>query len=436
MKGNLFRAAVLSCVILAGPAESESRFIVRNDSGLPAMQATCVMAGCNVVRGLDGSLGQLFLVTTADSTNPNLFLPLLLSQPGVSNVELDVLNVFSGPPASSTVPSVLWDSAPVSYFGTNVWHGFLNQPAAQIIRLADTQTTFNVSGSGIVAVIDTGVDPNHPVLKNVLVPGYDFTRNQDGMADEKGDVNQSTAAVVDGAQPVMVNQSTAAVVDQSTAAVVDNPQYAAFGHGTMTAGIIHLVAPKAFIMPLKAFRADGTGYLSDILRAIHRGVQNNAKILSMSFSMSSYSRELERAVNYANGNGVICVASVGNDGQNVLVYPAAFAGRVMGVASTNNNDQRSTFSNYGQGLVWVAAPGEGIMTTYPWGTYAAGSGTSFSAPFVAGTAALLLDIQSSLSPSQAAQAVAHAKWISPDLGNGRLDTYQAVLAQRNAARVW
>ena len=65
----------------------------------------------------------------------------------------------------------------------------------------------------------------------------------------------------------------------------------------------------------------------------------------------------------------------------------------MGVASTNNSDQRSTFSNYGNKIVWVAAPGEGIVTTYPFGSYAAGWGTSFSSPLVSGTAALLSNMQ-------------------------------------------
>ena len=126
------------------------------------------------------------------------------------------------------------------------------------------------------------------------------------------------------------------------------------------------------------------------------------------------------------------MASAGNDGQNVLVYPAAQS-YVMGVGSTSNYDTRSSFSNYGSD-VWVVAPGEGVTTTYPYGTYAAGWGTSFSAPMVSGTAALLVGLSSSVNEQSAQAAIAHAKWISTDTGYGRLDVYTAVKAWKTASR--
>jgi subtilisin family serine protease len=100
----------------------------------------------------------------------------------------------------------------------------------------------------------------------------------------------------------------------------------------------------------------------------------------------------------------------------------------MGVASTTNYDQRSSFSNYGSSVVWVAAPGEGVVTLYPYGTYAATWGTSFSTPMVAGAASLLLDLQSQCSESQAATSVAHADYVGPDMGYGRLNLFQALLS--------
>src|SRR5262249_13609211 len=181
------------------------------------------------------------------------------------------------------VPAALYDATPVSYFGTTVREGYVTQPAAQIIGLAATQNAFGVRGSGIVAVIDTGVDSTHPALAGALVPGYDFTRNRAG-ADEKGDVGQSTTAVIDQSTTAVVDQSTTAVIAQSSAAELNQPQYQAFGRGTMVGGVVRLVAPGAMIMPLKAFHADGTGYASDVIRAIYFAVHNHARVLNMSFS--------------------------------------------------------------------------------------------------------------------------------------------------------
>ncbi len=420
--------------LVATQAQAENRFIVRETGGLPVMEAICTLLGCDVAEGLDGTLGQVFLVTTSDATDPKTFLEELLQETGVVDAELDLLAHTAD--SGYHIPSALRDTKPVDYFGTTVPEGYVNQPANQIVGLSTTQSDFDVKGAGVVAVIDTGIDPSHPALKNVLVPGYDFTRNQSGEADEKQDVTLTHKPYA--STPRWTSPNIAAAVDQSTAAVVDkNPGYADFGHGTMVAGVIHVVAPGASLMPLKAFKANGTGYASDIIRAIYWAEQNDANVINMSFNLAAYSEEVAKALDRATLEGIICVAAAGNEGKEILVYPAALKD-VMGVASTTNEDQRSTFSNYGPKLVWVAAPGEGIVTTYPFSTYAAGWGTSFSAPYVSGVAALMLDYEGSLlrdiklflDQSDAANATAHAKWINAELGHGRLDAYQAVQAWR------
>src|SRR5205823_4978712 len=200
---------------------------------------------------------------------------------------------------------------PVPYYGATVWRGYVTQPGNRLVQTDATHATFGATGSGvIVAVIDTGVDPDNAVLKPVLVGGYDFTRNVKG-GSEKLDVSATPDS--SQAQTSEVNQRTVAVLDQRTVAVLDGTKYAAFGHGTMTAGVVHLVAPLAKIMPLKAFGADGSGYVSDVMRAIYWAQKNGATVINMSFDFSSYSPELKNAINFVSNRGIVCVASAGND---------------------------------------------------------------------------------------------------------------------------
>jgi len=428
MRSRYFVIAVLFVGITAAQSASAqpSRLIVRDTLGLTHLSILCSLLGCNVIHGLGDPSQQLFLVAQTNVLAPLSNLTnLLLLQVGIVDVQVDQLLTLVSPP-SSVIPAGLTDPLPIDYYGTLVWNGYLSQPANLIIRTAQTQSEYQVSGAGTVAVIDTGVDPLHPALAPVLLPGYDFTRDTAG-ADETGDLDHSTVAVLDGGggTPVVVSPALAAVVTAAGATSLSNPQYAAFGHGTMTAGLVHLVAPTANILPLKAFSADGSGYLSNVLQAIYYATNHGSKVISMSFDFSSSSSELSAAINYADSQGVICVASAGNSGEEVKTYPASL-NYVMGVASTSDSDTQSSFSNYGSQVVWVAAPGENIVSTYPFGTYASSSGTSFSAPLVSGTAALLVDMDNSVDPTAAANAIAHAKYISSNLDHGRLDTYLAV----------
>ena len=432
-------AAVLLLACLAVPAvnaqiqifvpsgHAQSRVIVRDNLGLPGLQDTCLLLGCQVRYGLGDPNGQVFLVTLPSILDVGTFLNSLNLQVGIVDAEVDFKLRTS---QASSAPPALKDQAPFNYYGQTVADGYVNQPATQLIRMLDAQQDWQITGTGIVAVIDTGVDTGHPVLQPVLLPGYDFTRNRSG-ADEKADVTQSTEAVLDG-NIGWVSQSTEAVLDQSTEAVLDQSQYAAFGHGTMTAGLVHLVAPTAQILPLKAFGPDGSGYASDVIRAIYYAGRANATVLSMSFSLPTSSKELTAAIKNAVKNGEIPVAAVGNDGKQTVVYPAGIAG-VIGVASTTNYDQISSFSNWGS-MVWLGAPGEGVVSTYPYGTYAAGWGTSFSTPLVAGTVALLLNAHSGCSEPQAANALGNAVYAGSQLGHGRLDIHQAVQAWSTASQ--
>jgi thermitase len=247
----------------------------------------------------------------------------------------------------------------------------------------------------IIAVIDTGIDFEHPDLKNetdledkILSNGYDFVDDDADPYDEIG-----------------------------------NPQDGA-GHGTWVASIaaaktnnnegIAGVAWNCRILPIRAIDKDGFGNTSDLVEAIYYAVDNGADVINMSLGFSLGPGEtvppLEDAVRYAYINGVVCVASAGNDGSDVL-FPAAYDEYCIAVAATNYDDQRVTFSNT-QGLwesnfgdeIDVAAPGRRIVGCVPlWyfgeGSipYGFGDGTSASVPHVVGLVALIKSIKPWLS---------------------------------------
>jgi subtilisin family serine protease len=352
------------------------------------------------------------------------------------------------------VQAALSDRRLTDFFGAAVWTGYFNQPAIAHVHVPEAQQA-QMRGGGIVAVIDTGVDPNHPALKGALVPGYDFASEQEGIPSEfrgleqstaailegpatsiltieqtiKGALTQSTAAILEGG-PVPLSPTTSVVLDARTAAALgQQPLPAAFGHGTMVAGLIRRVAPAARIMPIRAFQADGSSRSSDIIRAIYYAVDHGAQVINMSFSLESFSDGILRAINYAGRRGVICVAAVGNANKETLVYPAAL-GNAIGVASTTLADTRAGFSNYGADMVKLSAPGEELITTYPGGRYASVAGTSFSTALVAGAAAVLVGLDPYVDGAAATRALSRGRFISEPMGFARIDVYAAGMALR------
>lgn len=318
---------------------------------------------------------------------------------------------------------------PIPYFGSQVPPAYVGQPAAALIHLSAAQKL--ATGVGIIAVIDTGVDPSHPALANALVPGYDFVNGFGGVPTDFAEISQSTAAILEqlaATNPdsvAVLNQSTAAILEQSTAAILESAQLpAAFGHGTMVAGLIHLVAPSASIMPLKAFRADGSATMSDLVSAIYYAVDNGATVINMSFTLVAPSQALADAIAYAASRRVFLVAAVGNDGSEMMTYPASWPG-VIAVAATTMNDERSKFSNYGS-RVDLSAPGEALITAYPGNHYAAVWGTSFAAALVSGGVALIDQWVPSICESSLLRVLDHGHEVPSSLGEARIDLYSAL----------
>ena len=446
---------VLSCVLLTSAAPQAQQlnapsgeYVIRASAS--RINDIAARYGLTIVRQLPGQ--DLFVVTkngTTSITRPTSGDVAALPPPQtqVTDIAGDP-DVYSFEPnAVVTTPEVSLNGSLVSildgvsdrsltnYYDHQVWVGYVDQPATAAIGLTASHATAG-TGAGIVAIIDTGVDPNHPALAGSLVPGYDFIHETAGIPSEWTDIDGSLVSILDGSlvsildgHPVTINGSLVAILDQATAAALDPSLLPhAFGHGTMVAGLVHLVAPSAQIMALKAFQADGTSTVFDVVRAIYYAVDHGARVINMSFSATSPSPEITHAINYATSHGVISVASAGNLGEETVVYPGGLR-NVVGVGSTSSTTPatRSAFSNYGDALVSLGAPGEAVISTYPGAHFAAGWGTSFSAPLAAGAAALLLRVDPSVNPAKAADLLGNAQAMSvAGMGKGRLSLPDAV----------
>jgi subtilisin family serine protease len=428
-----------SLVLLGAPVFAQNRYILETTTSADVTRLSSLY-GLTLLHTIHEDADSVYVVSLPPSASANVIADIK-ADPAVQEFVPDSEVDGTENPESThqqraldPLSDALAIQGTQTYYGARVRSGFVGQTAGSLIHLAQTQQQFP-TGNDIVAVIDTGVDPRHPALSGVLVPGYDFLNDLPGIPSELAGLSQSTVAILDQStvaildqknSPVVLNQSTVAILDQSTVAILDGTKLPeAFGHGTMVSGLIHLVAPTARIMPLKAFQLDGTANLSDVIRAIYYAVDNNAKVINMSFSTTDNSPALLDAVTYATSHGVILIAAVGNDGKEKRVYPAGFHG-VYGVGSTDKSDLRSPFSNYGD-VVRLAAPGEALVTTYPGNNYAAVWGTSFSAALVSGAAALITSFRPLIQYDELGSVFGKGPRIGLDDGYPRLDLLPSLL---------
>ncbi len=431
------RIWLLSAVLTAACASAQSSYILELKPGSD-VQTLASEYQFTIERSWSSTTAQGYKVSTIAAL-PAAQITAIQSDPAVVDFEPDVsvpdAESDSGSRAKAALQalgSYAFDPTSVSYYGATVRNGYVNQPVAQLIELSAAHQIAS-TGNSIVAIIDTGIDPNHPAFQGVVLPGFDFTRNRPG-ASELADLDQSTVAILDQSTvaildsknaPLLLSQSTVAILDHQTAAALGSANLpGAFGHGTMVAGLVHLVAPSAQILPLKAFHADGTANLSDIVQAIHYAADNGAKVIVMSFTFTTLSPDLQNAVQYALAKGVVCVAAAGNDGSEHAHYPASIRG-VIGVGSTNFSDRRSPFSNYDNSAS-TSAPGEATVTTYPGNNYAAVWGTSFSTPLVAGAVVLFDQIRPRLGNGGLQDILEAGVHIDQDMGDARLDVLKSL----------
>jgi subtilisin family serine protease len=213
------------------------------------------------------------------------------------------------------------------------------------------------SSNVTIAVVDTGVDLGHPDLSTKIVGGYDFVNN-DAIAQDDNGHGTHVAGIA----------------------------AAASNNGTGVAG----VSWGARIMPVKVLNAGGGGTYGDVVAGITWAADNGAHVINLSVGGTAPSLALQNAVDYAVNKGVIVVAAAGNDGVNLVRYPAVYPNTIA-VGATDSSNNLAGFSNFGPEIDLVA-PGVSIYSTNLGGTYGYRNGTSMATPYVAGLAAILRGI--------------------------------------------
>jgi serine protease len=262
----------------------------------------------------------------------------------------------------------------------------LNNPSNPDATIKATQAWDTTVGSGqtVVAIIDTGIDFNHPDL------AANMWRNTAEIAGNKADDDGN--GFVDDVHGYNFFYKNGNVMD-------DN------GHGTHVAGIVGAagnnaqgvtgVAWNVKLMALKFMNAQGLGATSDALKALNYAVQMGATISNNSWTTSWNDSVLEAGIRNAQAEGHIYVAAAGNTGTNMdvkKVYPAGFTpDNIVAVAALDSGNNMPGWSNWGPTTVDIAAPGSNIYSTVPAGKYGLLSGTSMAAPFVTGAIALVRD---------------------------------------------
>jgi subtilisin family serine protease len=239
-------------------------------------------------------------------------------------------------------------------------------------------------GTGvIIAILDSGVQPDHPDLKDRLVPGYNFVEGNTNTTDVR---------------------SHGTKVAGSAASALNN--------GTGVAS----VSGQSRIMPIRV--SDSTGYAtwSAIAQGLTYAADKGAKVANVSFNGAAGSSSVLSAAKYMKDKGGLVFVSAGNSNTDPNY---ANTNNVIIVAATTSSDTKASFSNFGD-HVHLSAPGAGVYTTTWSSGYASVSGTSFSAPITAGVAALVMAANPSLTPAQVEKILFST---AKDLGTAGYDIY-------------
>lgn len=284
---------------------------------------------------------------------------------------------------------------------------YLDQTAAQVIGLP--QANARATGAGVlVAVIDSGIDPLHPVFRGrTPFRGVDLIDNDTTPVDARDNIDNDGDTLVDEL----------------------------VGHGTLVAGVVLRVAPAAAILPIRVLDSDGGSTTFRMIEGIYTAIDRGADIINLSLGTPAPSPLIADAVAEAVAANRLVVCAAGNDATDqTLRFPAGFSGPgLLAVAATNNADRLAPFSNFGAAIS-IAAPGDPVLGPVPGNAFGSARGTSFAAPIVSGVAALVRSLTPCL-PATDVQArllntATNIDALNPNfagsLGAGRINAAAAV----------
>lgn len=278
------------------------------------------------------------------------------------------------------------------------------QWALQKIKAFDAWDITQGADTVLLAIIDTGIDYNHPDLKNKIYMNNGETGNDVNGNDKRfNGIDDDGNGFIDDYMGWDFTDRVGFPFDSSGGDYLnwDNDPFDDHGHGTFIAGIsaaetnnltgIAGTAPNIQLLNLRAFDPGGYGEEDDVAAAILYAVQMKAKVINMSFGDNSFSLVLRDIIQYAYSQNLVLVASAGNSGSNLPHYPSGYS-EVICVGNSTIDDVVASSSNWGS-TIDLVAPGTNILTTSRNGGYFSINGTSASAPFVSATAALILSLQ-------------------------------------------
>src|SRR5438876_5826337 len=257
--------------------------------------------------------------------------------------------------------------------------------------------TVTPTGSAIVAILDTGVDAQHPDLAGNVISGTSILDGSLGTTDPSG--HGTWVAGIAAAQT----------------------------NTTPVEGIAGVAYAGVRIMPVTVLDVNGLGQDSDVIAGVIWAADHGADVIVMAFSNPGFSQNLQDALDYAWSRNVVLVAATGNDGVSTPTFPAGDRG-VMGVSATDPNDSLVPFSNSGPS-VFIAAPGTDIQTTTIGDAYTVISGTSASAAIVAGAAAFMRAVDPTLTNGVIVGRLARMAdpaGTQDQTGNGRINMARAL----------